>query len=227
MRNLADDLSGIILVFILTVSALGMTGMAARPFEESPSLFGVRVGVGYNVPNTLDESNPNDDLSPGVALSVGATYDFQFLTLWDSDTRFGFHLHSGLGLHYDTYGMKDPVYRKCSVRKLGCVIPVGLGFTYCFEKVSLQLNVGPALAIGMGGWMKGREKPLRPGEGWVNYYTLTGTSRVDVLLNANIGIHFSQWYAGLNPTIGLKKCYDITHTGFHDLSMRLIFGRTF
>lgn len=196
-----------------------MGAQAAGPFEESPSVFGVRVGVGYNVPNRFIENPPEDYYTGGVALGVEGVYDWHFAA--------PFHLHTGLNLNYDTYGMYDARHQRCPVRKLGCSVPIGLGVSLDFKKVTFQINAGVAMAVGFGGWVKTAGSAGHINPRWSDYYSLTGTSRFDLLLETGLGFVWRRCYIGLHPTIGLLHRYDLTGNAYHDLSMRLVLGRNF
>ncbi len=207
------------ITIVIGAAGMALPALGAIPFEESASVFGVRVGVGYNVPNRMIDNPPEDYYSIGLALSAGMAYDYQFAA--------PFYLHTGLTLNYDTYGMYDSRHKHCPVRKLGCTIPVGIGVSIPIRKVNLQLVAGPSLAIGLGGWVRGNDAPLHAEQRWEDYYSLTGTPRCDLLLDASGGVTYGDWYFGVHPTIGLIHRYDLSHTGYHDLSLRLIIGRNF
>ncbi len=207
----------------LLLCAAMLAGTVCMTNAQEKIAFGVRAGLNVN---SLSGSGANG-MKSRVGYHVGAVMDWNVAK----------NLYVQPGLYFTTRGAKssykdygfEETY-KYNMNYLQIPITVAYRFPVS-EKVKIDVNVGPYIALGLGGKMKYSESDNWGGEDdWSAYgyeyddydagneTKMFGSKglckRFDAGLRFGAGVHFKRFYLGFSYDLGLTNIARESNEGF-------------
>lgn len=173
----------------LLLCAAMIAGTVCMTNAQEKIAFGVRAGLNVN---SLSVSG-GSDLKSRIGYHVGAVMDWNVAK----------NLYVQPGLYFTTRGAKASDM-KINMNYLQIPISVAYRFPVT-EKVKIDVNAGPYVALGLGGKAKFSDDNLGGSADMKMFGSEGLCKRFDAGLRFGAGVHFQRFYLGLNYDLGLAN----------------------